>query len=104
MIGRIECKKKILILGNRDSRLPIKVLSEVFDEVHSSIVKNKVLFTHIPVHESEFKYIDANIHGHLHKNMVYDRRYMHISVDRNYFKPFILSDLVRSLRNEGLLS
>lgn len=94
--------KKILIKGNHDN-FRIEEYSG-FAEIHSCVVLNGMILTHIPVHESQLERFGLNVHGHLHNNVVmkgdkYDPRYMCVSVELTGYKPIGLN-VCREVRDD----
>ena len=84
---------KHLILGNHDS-LPIQKYLDVFDSVHGSVILNKHVLTHIPVHPSQFRSrFRANIHGHLHSKTLEDERYVNVSAEHHNLTPVRIDKL-----------
>lgn len=71
-VGSIICEKKTLVLGNHDTdrRVNWSKLIEVFDSIHGLWSKRNVWFSHCPIHPQEMRNRLANIHGHLHGNLV----------------------------------
>ena len=57
--------KKVMVLGNNDLFGPAFYKSCGFDYVVQSFVWDDVLFTHIPIRNSNH----LNVHGHLHSNL-----------------------------------
>lgn len=97
-IGEINCKKKVLILGNHDSeRLHISQLVGVYDEIHSMLSHKGAWITHAPIHDSELRG-KLNIHGHTHSAIVPDNRYINVCVEHTNWKPVELSTLVQQRR------
>jgi calcineurin-like phosphoesterase family protein len=74
----------------------------------------RVIISHIPVHPGQLHRWRANIHGHLHSNVVMrdvefdsdvspflesvpDKRYRCVSVEHTEFKPILLDEVLESL-------
>lgn len=57
---------KTVILGNHDKPRCVKALIECGCKVCSSLKFHNILFTHIPVDETQLLHVTGNIHGHIH--------------------------------------
>ncbi len=55
--------------------------------------------THIPIHEASKSRFAANIHGHLHTNVINDPWYINVSVEQIDFTPISWDVLVDKIRN-----
>lgn len=95
-IGEIKCRKKTLILGNHDTDQKLKItdLASVFNEIHSLHSRRNCWFSHCPIHPGEFRGKILNIHGHLHRKVIDDPRYVNVCVDNNNYYPVTFADLV----------
>jgi calcineurin-like phosphoesterase family protein len=85
--------RKVLIHGNHDTYKTQDYL-KYFDQIRGVGYKDRLFFTHIPVHPETFETgsIRGNVHGHLHINRVMDgdsidRRYFNTCLEVNEFKP-----------------
>ena len=73
-IKRIECKRKILVMGNHDHFSAIEAKTVLgFDEVHSGpiyyehpAVVGRIILSHEPVREAFDNPYVINVHGHIH--------------------------------------
>lgn len=74
-IKTIKCAKTTLIVGNHDLEFGIHMrdLVETYDAIYSLWSKRNFWFSHAPIHPQEMRGKKANIHGHLHGNMVWKR-------------------------------
>lgn len=92
---------KILIKGNHDN-FKLDEYTLIFRDIRACRVLGgcNVIMSHIPVHESQLYRFKANIHGHLHDNVVMkdgqpDPRYICVSVEHTGFKPILLDKVLR---------
>lgn len=60
---------KILIKGNHD-QANLSVYTDLFKDVRSSHMLDRIVLTHIPVHPGSLDRWRGNIHGHTHANFV----------------------------------
>lgn len=70
--------RKTLIAGNHDI-FNSKEYLKYFDNVraYKHYPKHRVVFSHIPVHESQLEYrFKWNVHGHLHANIVTKKNWL----------------------------
>ena len=89
--------KKILIKGNHDN-LKLSQYAQMFSDVRAYHVLDGMVLSHIPIHPDSLNRWKANIHGHLHNNILEDNRYFNVSVERIDYAP-IDFERIRSLFN-----
>ena len=94
-IPMIKAKKKVLILGNHDTRGTYK---DLFDEIYTGplFIADKILLSHEPIYGLSWC---LNIHGHDHSNMEsYREDCKHINLAANICKytPVSLGKLIKS--------
>jgi calcineurin-like phosphoesterase family protein len=106
--------RKILIKGNHDI-FRLHEYAEVFDDIRAYhvLTAQRVILSHIPVHPNQLERWRANIHGHLHSNVVLsedaygylvpDLRYKCVSVEHTKFRPVLLDKVLEEI-NEALHS
>lgn len=97
---------KKVILGNHDQPQHIPTLLKYVNCVCSYYKKNKILFSHIPIHKSEMGRFEFNIHGHTHNNTVLlhplemiqfaeiDNKYINVCAEVINYKPKTLNELL----------
>lgn len=84
--------RKILILGNHDV-FKAKEYLEYFDDVRSYHPLDGFVLSHIPLHRDSLYRWKANIHGHLHQNIVRledgtpDPKYICVCVEHTNWTP-----------------
>ncbi len=98
-VPMIRARKKILLLGNHDTRGAYK---ELFDEVYSGplFISDKILLSHEPVYGLSWC---LNIHGHDHKGVEdYQEGCKHLNLAANVcgYTPVNLGKLIK----DGILS
>lgn len=79
---------KYLIAGNHDCYATVEYL-KYFNKVFGQIgYKHEIVLSHIPVHEQQIadRFV-ANVHGHLHGNIIHDPRYICVSCEQVNFIP-----------------
>ena len=86
---------KVLIKGNHDN-LKLSQYQQYFKDIRAYHVLDKFLLSHIPVHPESVSRWTANIHGHLHNNVLSDDRYLNVSVERINYIP-VNFEYIRSL-------
>ena len=88
---------KVSVTGNCTEHIPMKVLCEYFDEVHSLYKWHEFWLSHCPIHPDELRG-KVNIHGHVHHATLNDKRYYNTSLENTGFYPvdlnFIRSEMV----------
>lgn len=101
--------RKILICGNHDIFRTTEYM-EHFDQIVGTRKLGKFILSHIPLHPGSIpQWAHANIHGHMHGNIVMrekrnkvfpwfsttevDPRYINVCVEHTNFAPIDLEDL-----------
>ena len=90
---------KRLIFGNHDIFEYQKYADVGFEKLMAYRVMDRILFSHIPVHESQLERFSANVHGHLHSNLVKDEhghvdwRYINVCVEQTGYTPIHLDEI-----------
>ena len=92
ILGLLNGVKK-LVMGNHD-RYPSALYLEYFNCVVGSAEVDGCIFTHIPVHPSQFARYRANLHGHLHSKNLDDPRYINVSAEQIGLSPVRLHDVL----------
>lgn len=96
--------RKILVPGNHDI-FHVDRYREHFSDVRGCIVKNNVIFTHIPVHKDCMNRFLLNVHGHTHANVmkinnIPDKQYYNVSVERLPLYQPIHIDVIYAARDK----
>lgn len=91
--------RKILIKGNHDI-FKLKDYTEFFDDIRAYWSLDGFILSHIPLHEQSVIRWKANIHGHLHSNIVNelwtelpDKRYINVSVEQINYTPIDFEEI-----------
>jgi len=84
--------RKVLIKGNHDT-MKLSVYAEYFKDIRGYHVLDNILLAHIPVHPESVVRFRGQLHGHLHKNSLYDPRYKNVSVEVIGFTPVNFEEL-----------
>lgn len=87
---------KRLVMGNHD-HYPAARYLEVFRSLHGAVEVRDCILTHVPVHPWQLSRYRANIHGHLHANVLDDPRYINVSADRVNLTPVLLGEILEGL-------
>jgi len=83
---------KVLIKGNHDN-LKLHQYAQYFKDVRAYHILDKFLLSHIPVHIDSRERWRANIHGHLHNNIIDDPKYINVSVERIHYTPIDFEEI-----------
>lgn len=78
--GELNGNKK-LVMGNHDMYATEKYL-KYFTRLAGAIEYKGAILTHIPISEEQFSRYYINIHGHLHNNVMSDKRYINVSCEQ----------------------
>ena len=84
---------KVLIKGNHDDKLTLNQFSQLFKDVRAYHILDKYILSHIPIHPESLYRWKANIHGHLHNNIIDDPRYINVSVERINYTPISFEEI-----------
>lgn len=88
--------QKYLIAGNHDDFF--EDYTNVFDKVLPMAQQSGFLATHIPIHPLSVVRWGANVHGHLHKEVINDYRYLCVSMEQINYTPITTEDVMNRLR------
>lgn len=90
---------KYLVRGNHDLFTEERYINEAgIKKIYPSLEINKVVLTHFPVHPSQLKTrYRGNIHGHVHRETLYDTRYFNVSVENINYRPKLLDEIFKEL-------
>lgn len=83
---------KVLIKGNHDN-LKLHQYAQYFKDVRAYHILDKFLLSHIPIHIDSRERWRANIHGHLHNNIIDDPKYINVSVERINYTPIDFEEI-----------
>jgi calcineurin-like phosphoesterase family protein len=89
--------RKVLIKGNHDIQ-KLKFYTPHFYDIRGSHELGNYLLTHIPVHESQGYRFNANIHGHLHDNLINNPWYVNVSVEQIGYTPIAFDEIDAKIR------
>ena len=87
-VAEMNGEIKVLIAGNHDTKFPLAALSRHFHQVLGCayLLDRTFVLSHIPVHESELRGM-TNIHGHTHRQIIFDKRYISACLEVNNYLP-----------------
>lgn len=99
LLGILNGKKR-LVRGNHDLRR-LKDYTQYFEEVYGVRQIDGYWFTHVPMHAQTVHQprVKANVHGHLHANVVLDLgyepdpKYFNVSVERINYTPISFDEI-----------
>jgi calcineurin-like phosphoesterase family protein len=92
--------KKVLIKGNHDIFKLTDYTRFFYDIRAYHFLDNRLLLSHVPVHESQLFRFPVNVHGHLHEKRVRladgtaDPRYVNVCVEHWQYRPIELGELL----------
>lgn len=91
---------KIVILGNHDKWKHTKLLLPYVKGLSGGFKfryeDKTILFTHYPVHPFELQFVDINIHGHIHSNIIKDERYINLSAEMIDYTPLTIEQIIKN--------
>lgn len=98
---------KVLIKGNHDI-FNLDDYTPYFKDIRAYHKLGDSILSHIPMHpDSLARWCGGNFHGHLHTNRVMkdgkiDPRYFSVCVEQIGFRPILLEDAVKRLKEQQL--
>lgn len=102
IVKRLNGHKR-LIFGNHDI-FDYKHYAEAgFEKLMGLRVLDRIIFSHIPVHENQLSRFKLNVHGHTHINVVRnavghpDKRYKCVCVEQVNYTPVPFEELKKGL-------
>lgn len=110
ILNKLNGIKKI-ILGNHDQSQHIPKLLEYVNSVCAYYKDKGILFSHIPIHESEIKRFKYNIHGHTHEYHILahssiaiklgekNPKYINVCAEVIDYKPKTIEELINENTN-----
>lgn len=93
ILGRLHGRKH-LVMGNHDN-FGYSHYAPYFQSLVAMRQKDRVAFTHIPIHPAQFERYRANVHGHLHSRTLDDPRYVNVSIEQWKLAPVAFETLCR---------
>lgn len=108
VLGRMN-GRKVLIKGNHDT-LELKDYLPYFDDIRGVHQFSGLILSHIPIHPESLGRWKANIHGHLHANVVTnignkipDPRYYSVCMEQlDDYTPVSLEQIKKNLLARGI--
>lgn len=87
---------KRLIVGNHDD---VKFLAcgGFFQKVMlwRLFKEHNMLLTHVPVHESNIRKVEFNVHGHIHQQESPTKRHINVCVEKTLYTPVHIEQVLR---------
>ena len=99
IMPRFNKSRRILILGNHDSKLGAKYWLKWFNDCRGVYNRENHLFSHIPISDKSKGRFKRNIHGHTHGNFITinnmkDVWYKNVCVEVLNFRPINFSEIL----------
>ena len=92
---------KKLVRGNHDQE-KLSDYCEVFDNVHGFLKYKNLWLSHCPIHPQEMYRVNANVHGHIHKDAVTTSiGFPYINVNWDFWKRPLTFDEIRAIVLKG---
>lgn len=93
---------KYLILGNHDKPQHMAIYCQHFAKVHGvAYLDGGGVLTHVPMHPSQLEFRwKFNVHGHIHRGGVNDRRYVNVCCEAINYRPLSLEEIRRRVDRE----
>lgn len=83
---------KVLIKGNHDN-FKLSQYAQIFKDVRAIHVLDGIVLTHVPIHPDSLYRWKGNVHGHLHENILEDKRYLNICVEHTNYTPIDFEEI-----------
>lgn len=104
ILSRLNGKKK-LIKGNHDI-FALSDYTPFFEDILAYRIypAHGLICSHIPVHECHLERWKANVHGHLHQNLIknpngdLDKRYINVCLEHTNWSPVSLEEIIEKIK------
>lgn len=96
IMHRLKGKKR-LIVGNHDKVIKSNLL-EFFEKVeYWRLFKDSgFVCSHVPMRTDQFRYkVKANVHGHIHAELINEPEYINICVEHTNYTPVHLDEIIK---------
>lgn len=100
LLSRMNGRKK-LVRGNHDI-FHINHYLKYFDDILGSVTfVDQFILSHIPLHPNciSARYL-TNVHGHLHNNIIKDKNYFNVSMEKINYTPIEHSELIKKINHQ----
>jgi len=87
---------KVLIRGNHDI-FKLGDYTPFFRDIRGYHVMDKMILSHIPIHPLSKGRFKANIHGHLHANVIDDPWYINVCVEQTDYRPILFEEIKKKV-------
>lgn len=97
ILSRLNGKKR-LIVGNHDTIYGKgNVLHRHFKKIYMwRLFKEfNMCLTHVPIHESSFRKVEYNVHGHIHYKESPTRQHVCVCVEHTDYSPVSIEEVIR---------
>ena len=101
ILSRLNGKKR-LIIGNHDCIYGKgNVLQKYFEKIYMwRLFKEfNICLTHVPIHESSFRKVEYNVHGHIHEKQPPTKQHICVCVEHINYTPIHIEEIVRKSRD-----
>ena len=86
--------RKIVVLGNHDKPKDVAELLKYVESVAGVIEYKGYLLSHIPISLSELGKCRANVHGHIHRNVIDHEKYVNVCAEVIDYKPVTFEQIL----------
>jgi calcineurin-like phosphoesterase family protein len=98
ILSRLNGKKR-LIVGNHDTIYGKgNPLQKHFQKIYMwRLFKEfNMVLTHVPIHESSFRKVDFNVHGHIHEKKSPTEQHINVSVEAVGYTPVHIEEVIKA--------
>lgn len=78
--------RKVLVKGNHDI-FKLDDYIKYFYDIRGYHILDRLILSHIPLHEDSMNRFRGNVHGHLHRRKLEDKRYLNVAMEQINFTP-----------------
>lgn len=100
ILERLNGNLDLLLMGNHEHK-NISLYSPYFKDIKAYHSYQDIIFSHIPVHPSQFKRWKFNVHGHTHLTLLDDPRYINVCIEQTGLKPISLGEILNKCNQQG---
>lgn len=101
ILSRLNGKKR-LIVGNHDTIYGKgNILQKHFEKIYMwrNFKEYNMVLTHVPIHESSFRKVEYNVHGHIHQQKSPTAQHICVCVEHTDYTPVHIEEVIKRYKN-----
>lgn len=97
ILSRLNGKKR-LVVGNHDTIYGKEnILQKYFQKLYMwrLFKEHNMCLTHVPIHESSFRKVSYNVHGHIHEKPSPTKQHICVCVEHTNYTPVNIEEIIK---------